>query len=50
MLLLLQVLKEVQTELLQYGKAEISVMEMSHRSKEFAKINNEAQEAIRELL
>lgn len=45
-----EVLQEVQNELLQYGKSEISVMEMSHRSKEFAKINKDAQDAIRELL
>lgn len=45
-----EVLKEVQDELLQYGKTEISVMEMSHRSKEFGQINKDAQQAIRELL
>lgn len=45
-----EVLKEVQEELLQYGTSEISVMEMSHRSKEFGKINKDAQLAIKELL
>lgn len=45
-----QVLKEVQHELLSFGKTQMSVMEISHRSKEFAKINNDAQAAVRELL
>lgn len=40
----------MQAELLCYGNTEISVMEMSHRSKEFAKIINDAQLAIKELL
>lgn len=45
-----EVLKEVQNELLSYGTSEISVMEMSHRSKEYMKINSDAQNAVRELL
>lgn len=45
-----EVLKDVQAELLSYQKTGMSIMEMSHRSKEYTKINNDAQQAIRDLL
>ncbi|EEZ98123.1 probable phosphoserine aminotransferase [Tribolium castaneum] len=45
-----EVLAEVQTELLSYQDSGMSLMEMSHRGKEYTKINNDAQKAIRELL
>lgn len=48
--LCLQVLEKVQKELIQHGNSGISVMEMSHRSPEFTKINEAAQNAIRQLL
>ncbi|KAJ3666059.1 hypothetical protein Zmor_001514 [Zophobas morio] len=44
------VLEEVQKELLSFGESGMSLMEMSHRSKEYSKINNDAQKAVRELL
>jgi len=46
----LEVLEEVQNELLSYVSSGMSIMEMSHRSKEYAKINKDAQNAVRELL
>ncbi|KAF2879669.1 hypothetical protein ILUMI_26507 [Ignelater luminosus] len=46
----LEVLEEVQNELLSYVASGMSIMEMSHRSKEYAKINKDAQNAVRELL
>ncbi|KAL3277134.1 hypothetical protein HHI36_012488 [Cryptolaemus montrouzieri] len=45
-----EVLEEVQNELLSYNKSGMSIMEMSHRSPEYSKINTDAQAAIRELL
>src|SRR3712207_1295365 len=44
------VLEEVQRDLLNYAGTGISVMEMSHRSKEFMAINDEAERLVRELL
>jgi phosphoserine aminotransferase len=44
------VLEEVQRELLSYGGRGISVMEMSHRSKEFMAIAAEAEALVKELL
>ncbi len=44
------VLEEVQRDLLNYAGTGISVMEMSHRSKEFMAINDEAEGLVRELL
>ncbi|RZC39048.1 phosphoserine aminotransferase, partial [Asbolus verrucosus] len=44
------VLSEVQSELLSFRDSGMSLMEMSHRSKEYSKINNDAQNAVRELL
>lgn len=45
-----EVLKEAADEMLCYENSGISVMEMSHRSKAFNKIINEAREDLRELL
>lgn len=45
-----EVLIEVKNELLNYNNTQISIMEMSHRGKEYTKINNDAQKDIRELL
>ncbi|KAJ8963623.1 hypothetical protein NQ314_005523 [Rhamnusium bicolor] len=45
-----EVLTEVQHEFLSYKDSGMSLIEMSHRSKEFTKINNDAQLAVRELL
>lgn len=47
---MLQVLREVQKEMLGYAGKSMSLMEMSHRSAEYLKINNDAQQAIRDLL
>jgi len=45
-----QVLEEVQAELLNYGGTGMSIVEMSHRSKEYMNINQEAQSYVYELL
>lgn len=45
-----EVLTEVQGELLSYQNSGMSLMEMSHRSKEYSDINKSAQNTIRELL
>lgn len=45
-----EVLKEVQDSLLSYGDTGMSVMEMSHRSKEYFKIHDDAIAALREIL
>jgi phosphoserine aminotransferase len=45
-----QVLQEVQRELIHYGTTDISVMELSHRSGDYAVINNTAQQVVRDLL
>ncbi|XP_021919839.1 probable phosphoserine aminotransferase isoform X2 [Zootermopsis nevadensis] len=45
-----EVLQEVQRELLYYGTTNISVMEMSHRSADYAVINDGTQQAVRDLL
>ncbi|CAG8441819.1 9443_t:CDS:1 [Acaulospora morrowiae] len=44
------VLKKAQTDLLNYKNTGMSVMEISHRSKEYEKLNNEAQKNLRDLL
>ncbi|MGB9674226.1 MAG: phosphoserine transaminase [Anaerolineales bacterium] len=46
----LEVLQEAQAELLDYKGSGMSVMEISHRSKEFENIINEAEMDLRELL
>ena len=45
-----EVLKQVQSELLDYNGTGISVMEMSHRSKPYEAINAEAEALLRELM
>lgn len=46
----LEVLKKAQNELVNYQNSGMSVMEMSHRSKEYEEIHNRAQQLLRELL
>ena len=46
----LEVLEQVQKELVCYGDAGMSVMEMSHRSKPFEKIIQKAEATLRELM
>jgi len=46
----MQVLLKVQKELINHGNSGISVMEMSHRSGDYTKINEGAQNALRRLL
>jgi len=45
-----EVLETVQSEMLNYKESGMSVMEMSHRSKEFVGIANEAEKNLREIL
>lgn len=45
-----EVLKEAADEMLDYPGSGMSVMEMSHRSKNFERIINEAEETLRELM
>ncbi|XP_057662836.1 probable phosphoserine aminotransferase [Diorhabda carinulata] len=45
-----EVLQEVQGEFLSYKNSGMSLIEMSHRGKEYSKINTDAQAIIRELL
>lgn len=49
-IILFQVLEAVQKELIQYGDSKISVMEMSHRSSHYTKINEDCQNLVRELM
>ncbi len=46
----LEVLKRVQSKLINYEDSGMSVMEMSHRSKYYDAINNEAESLLRELM
>ena len=46
----LEVLKRVQSKMLDYEGSGMSVMEMSHRSKYYDAINNEAEALLRELM
>src|SRR5690554_5320693 len=46
----LEVLKRAQEEMIDYRGIGMSVMEISHRSKEFEAINDEAQSLIKQLL
>lgn len=46
----LEVLEQVQKEMVCYGDAGISVMEMSHRSKEFDAILQQAEQDLRDLM
>lgn len=45
-----EVLKKVQSELMEYGDTGMSVMELSHRSKDFEKILHDAESTLRRLL
>ena len=45
-----EVLKKAQTELLEYGTSGMSVMEMSHRSKDYQDIIDSAEALVRELM
>lgn len=45
-----EVLKEVQESLLSYGDTGMSVMEMSHRSKEYFQIHDDAIQALKDIL
>ena len=45
-----EVLKQAQAEMLEYGDAGMSVMEMSHRSKAFDTIIKDAEKLVRELM
>lgn len=45
-----EVLKKAQEEMVEYGTSGMSVMEMSHRSKDFEAIINEAESLVRELM
>ena len=46
----LEVLEKVQKNLIDYEGTGMSVMEMSHRSKPYEKINDEAEALLRELM
>ena len=46
----LEVLEKVQKNLVDYEGTGMSVMEMSHRSKPYEKINDEAESLLRELM
>ena len=46
----LEVLKEAQQDLLNYNNSGMSITEMSHRSKTFMAVNDEANQLLRELL
>ncbi|XP_011305706.1 probable phosphoserine aminotransferase [Fopius arisanus] len=45
-----EVLKGVQEELLSFGNTKVSILELSHRSGDFAKVNQATQDLARELL
>lgn len=45
-----EVLKKAQEEMLEYGESGMSVMEMSHRSKDFQAIIDDAEKLVRELM
>lgn len=46
----LSVLKEIQSEMLEYGTSGMSVMEMSHRSKDFEEILHGTENTLREIM
>lgn len=46
----LEVLQQAQEELLNFSETGMSVMELSHRSKEFENVHNEAQSLLKQLL
>ncbi|KAA0441154.1 MAG: aminotransferase class V-fold PLP-dependent enzyme, partial [Candidatus Thioglobus sp.] len=45
-----QVLKQMQAELLEYGNAKASVMEISHRGKDFMAMAQKSEQDLRELM
>ena len=45
-----EILEEVQSQMLNYNHTGQSVMEMSHRSKEYLQIYNQAEKDMRDLL
>ncbi|MBR5808505.1 MAG: 3-phosphoserine/phosphohydroxythreonine transaminase [Clostridia bacterium] len=45
-----EVLEKAQKEMVEYGKAGMSVMEMSHRSKDYEEIINDCEALVRELM
>ncbi|MCA1030886.1 3-phosphoserine/phosphohydroxythreonine transaminase [Bacillus timonensis] len=45
-----EVLQKAQAELIYYGNSGISVLEMSHRSKEYEEIHERAKDSVKELL
>merc|ERR1712019_279130 len=45
-----EVLEKVQSEMLNHGNSGMSVMEMSHRSKEFVAIATEAEKNLRDIM
>ena len=45
-----EVLEQAQKEMLCYGESGMSVMEMSHRSKDFEAIIKQAEQDLRELM
>ena len=45
-----EVLEKAQKEMVEYGKSGMSVMEMSHRSKDYEEIINSAEALVRELM
>lgn len=45
-----EVLKKAQEEMVEYGTSGMSVMEMSHRSKDYDKIIKDAEQLVRELM
>lgn len=46
----LPVLKEIQSEMLEYGTSGMSVMEMSHRSKDFEEILHGTEDTLRDIM
>lgn len=45
-----EVVREVQRDLLDFSNSQISIMEISHRSPEYLKLNNDTQKAVKQLL
>jgi phosphoserine aminotransferase len=45
-----EILKQAQADILNYGKTGMSILEMSHRNKEYAKVWNNARNGFRKLL
>lgn len=45
-----EVFVEVQREMLNYGNTGLSLMEISHRSKDYMAVHNETMQSIRDVL